>query len=141
MLLVGCWNLCVRYAYYVFILMFCRPEEHSGYSDLLWASLGCGIYYPPLSSAEVKESVQLYLYSPLNACYRVKFILYFLSVWGEGSMVSLATVPLAGWSQVQILVGSKDFSFLQNVQTSPGAHSAFYTRVQGFFPSIKVART
>jgi len=25
---------------------------------------GCGIYHPPLSSAEVKESVELYLYSP-----------------------------------------------------------------------------
>ena len=44
--------------------MFCGLGQHSGYSDCLWAAQGCGIYHPPLSSAEVKESVELYLYSP-----------------------------------------------------------------------------
>jgi len=56
-------------------------------------------------------------------------------------MVSIATVPLAGWSWVQILVWTKDFSLLQNVQTSSGAHPAFCMRVQGFLPRIKEAGT
>jgi len=30
-------------------------------------------------------------------------------------MVSIVSVPLAEWSWVQILVGAKDFSFLQNI--------------------------
>jgi hypothetical protein len=41
---------------------------------------GRGVNHPPSSKAEVKERVQLYLYSPLwvfIACYRVDFtILY-----------------------------------------------------------------
>ena len=58
--LVGCW----RRVYYILFLMFCGPGRHSGYSNYLWASLGCGIYHPPLSSTEIKESVELYLFSP-----------------------------------------------------------------------------
>jgi len=41
---------------------------------------GRGVYHPPPSSAEVKERVELYLYSPLwifVACSRVNFIFYF----------------------------------------------------------------
>jgi len=56
-------------------------------------------------------------------------------------MVSIATVPLAGWSWVQILIGTKEFSFLQNILTSSGSHSAICIRVQGFFTGIKVARS
>jgi len=44
-------------------------------------------------------------------------------------MVSIVTVPLAGWSWVQILVGTKDFSLLQNVQSNVGAHPVFFMRV------------
>jgi hypothetical protein len=47
---------------------------------------------------------------------------------GWCSMVSIATIPLAGWSEVQILVGTSYFSLLQNVQTGSGAHPAFYFR-------------
>jgi len=108
----------------------------------------CGIYHPPLSNTEVKESAELYLYTPCRPWMPVvkwnlffTFSLTFMSVWGQGSTVSIVTVLLAGWSWVQILVGTKDFSPLQNIQTSSGAHTAFYMWVQGFFPGIKVART
>jgi len=50
--------------YLILFFIFCGPGQHSGYSNLLWASPGCCIYHPPLSSAEVQESVDLYLYSP-----------------------------------------------------------------------------
>jgi hypothetical protein len=56
-------------------------------------------------------------------------------------MASIATVPLAGWFWVQILVGITDLTLLQNVQKSPKAHPAFYIRVQGFFSGIKAAGT
>jgi hypothetical protein len=56
-------------------------------------------------------------------------------------MVSIVTVPLVGWSWVQILIGTKDFSLLLNIQISSGAHPAFFIRVPGFFSRIKVAGT
>jgi len=56
-------------------------------------------------------------------------------------MVSIVTLLLNGWSWLQILVGTQDFSLLQNIQTSYEAHTAFCVRVPGFFPGIKVART
>ena len=56
-------------------------------------------------------------------------------------MVRIATGPLAGWFWVQILVGTKDFSLLQNIHTSSGAHPAYYIRVQGFFPGLKAPGT
>ena len=43
-------------------------------------------------------------------------------------MVSITSVPLSGWLGVQILVGTKDFSVLQNTQTSTLAHPGFYLR-------------
>jgi hypothetical protein len=54
-------------------------------------------------------------------------------------MVTIVTVSQGGWSWVQILVGTKDISLLENIQTSSGAHPAFYIRVQGFIPGIKEA--
>ena len=51
--LVCYWILCMRCAQCISLLMFCGPGQHSGYSDLLCASLGCGIYHPPLPSAGV----------------------------------------------------------------------------------------
>ena len=48
----------MRCAQYISLLIFCGPGQHSGYSDLLWASLGCGIYHPPLPSAGVAQLVQ-----------------------------------------------------------------------------------
>ena len=132
--LVGYWILCMRYAQYILFFMFCGLGQHSGYSDLLWASPGCGINHPPLSSAEVKESVELY--SPCRPWMPVVgwnlFFTFFcncLSLWGQGSMVRIATGPLAGWFWVQILVGTKDFSLLQNVQSNVGAHPVFFMRV------------
>jgi len=102
------------------------------------AQAGCGIYHPPLlSSAKVKESVELYFYSPCrpwmpvggwNSFYFIIFLNCW-SVWGQGSMVSIVTVPQGRWSWVQILVGTKDISLLENIQTSSGAHPAFYIRV------------
>jgi len=61
---MSCWILCMRCTQYILFFMFCGLEQHSGYGDLLYASLGCGIYHPPLSSAEVKESIEVYPYSP-----------------------------------------------------------------------------
>ena len=61
----------MRCAQYILLFMFCGPEQHSGYGDLLWASPGYGIYHPPLSSAEVKESIELSLYSPCRPCMSV----------------------------------------------------------------------
>ena len=84
----------MRCAQYILLLMFCGLGQHSGYSNLLWASPGCGIYHLPLSSAEIKESVALYMQA-LNACCRMKFANFFfncLPVWGQGSMASIATV-------------------------------------------------
>ena len=73
----------MRCAQYILLLMFYGLGQHSGYSNLLWASLGCGIYHSPLSSAEVKESVGAIPVLPLqalNACCRVKFIFYFFLI-------------------------------------------------------------
>jgi len=130
------------------IFYVCRPGWHSGYSQPSW-----GIYHPPLSSAEVKESVELYLYSFRRPSMPVIgwnlfftflsyyfFFLFFICL-GQGSMVHVVTVLQAGWSWVQILVGTKDLSLLQYIQTSSGAHPAFYVRVPRFFPGIKAART
>ena len=47
-----------------------------------------------------------------------------LNFWSLGSMVRIVSVPLAGWYGVQILVGSRDFSLLQNNQTHSEAHAA-----------------
>ena len=68
--------------------MFRGLGQCSVYSDLLWASLGCGICHPPLSSAEVKESIELYLYSPLNACFRINLFFLFLIVYLFGDRVA-----------------------------------------------------
>ena len=54
----------MRCAQYTLYFMFCGLEQLGGYSDLLRASPGFGIYHPPLSSAEVRASVELYLYCP-----------------------------------------------------------------------------
>jgi hypothetical protein len=56
-------------------------------------------------------------------------------------IISIVTIPQVGWSWVHILVGRKDFSFLENFHTGSGAHPVFYIRVQGFFLWIKVAGT
>ena len=116
--LVGCWILWMSCAQYILLLMFCGLGQHSGYSNLLWASLGCGIYHLPLSSAEVKENVELYLYSPCRPWTFYFFLKLFICLG------RVAIVPLAEWSWVQILVGTKDFSLLQNIQTNSGSHPA-----------------
>jgi len=41
-------------------------------------------------------------------------------------MVSIVTVPLAGWSWVQMLVGTNNFPLLQDTQSGSGSHPAFY---------------
>ena len=117
--LVGYWILCMKCAEYMWLLVFCGPGQHSEYSDLLWASLGCGIYHLPLSSAEVKGNVELYLYSP---CRPWTFYFFFFKLFI--CLGRVAIVPLAEWSWVQILVGTKDFSLLQNIQTNSGCHPA-----------------
>ena len=54
-------------------------------------------------------------------------------------MVSIAIRLRAKWSSVQILVGTRSLSLLQNVQTSSGAHPAFYSMSTSLFPESKVA--
>ena len=38
---------------------------------------GCGVNHPPLPSADVKERVQLYLYSPLGPCGRCTLVFFY----------------------------------------------------------------
>jgi len=42
-------------------------------------------------------------------------------------IVSIQTSLWAGWCWVQILVGIRDFSHFQNMQTGTGAHPASYS--------------
>jgi hypothetical protein len=46
----------------------------------------------------------------------------------------------AEWFGVQMLVEEREFSLLQNVQTSPASHIAPTKQTLGFFPRGKVAR-
>jgi len=140
--LVGCWILCIEMCSVDLIFYVCGPGLHSGSNQP-----SCGIYHPPLSSAEVKESVELYSpcrpWMPVvgwNLFFTFLFFIFFICL-GQGSVVHVVTVLLAGWSWVQILVGTKDFSLLQYIQTSSGANPAFYIRVPRLFPGIKAART
>jgi len=125
-----------------YFLCFVGRDSIVGVATSCEPARGCGIYHPPLFRSEVKESVELYQHSSCRPWMPVVglnyvFLLFFLSVWGQGSVVSIVTVPLAGWSWVHILVEAKGFSLLQNIQTSSGAHTAFYIWVLGFFPRIK----
>jgi hypothetical protein len=43
-------------------------------------------------------------------------------------MVSILTIPPAGWSGVRILIGTKDWFLLQIVQAGSMAHQSFYLR-------------
>lgn len=47
-----------------------------------------------------------------------------LNFWSLGSMVRIMSVPLAGWYRVQVLVGRRDFSLLQNDEARSEAHAA-----------------
>jgi hypothetical protein len=69
---------------------------------------------------------------------RIAFCLYMDVEWVElsfntslmegsrGSIVGMATVLQAGQSGVQIPLKARDFSLLQNTQTSSGTHPASY---------------
>jgi hypothetical protein len=64
-----------------------------------------------------------------------KFILHYMS---QGRIVSIVTRPHNRGIVVPFLVGSRDFSVHQSVETSPGAHPPSYlmgTRVS--FPGSK----
>ena len=78
----------------------------------------------------------LTLIQALNACSRVKFTFHFFNIWsgGWGTMVSIVTMLLTGWSVVRIPVGERDFSVFQNFQTGSGAHPAFYLIGTGLLP-------
>jgi hypothetical protein len=143
--LVGCWIMCMRCAHYILSFVFCGPGQRSGYSNYLWAgpAQGCSIYRPPLSSVEGRESVELYLYPPCRPWmpvvgWNIFFTFNFFTCLAAGQY---SAILLAGWSWVQILIGTKHFSLLQNIQTSSRAHPAFYIRVPVFFPGIKAAIT
>ena len=64
---------------------------------------------------------------------RVKF-------WDWSNMVSIASIPPSGWFRIRILIGTKEFFFLQNVQTGNLVHPGFCLRVPGFFPGNKAVR-
>ena len=55
-------------------------------------------------------------------------------------MVSIVTVPLAGWSWVQMLLGKNNFPLLQDVQSGSGAHTAFCLMGTRLIIRMKVAR-
>jgi len=59
--LVGCYvyEICSLY-----LLCFVGQDSVVGIAITYGPGQGCGIYHPPLSSVEVKESVEIYLYSP-----------------------------------------------------------------------------
>jgi hypothetical protein len=59
-----------------------------------------------------------------------------LNFWNIGSMVSVASVPLAVWYGVRVLVGIKDFSLFQNNQTGSGAHPALCWGVLSLYWSL-----
>ena len=56
------------------------------------------------------------------------YFFYFFNIWsgGWGSMVSIVTMLLTGWSVVRIPVRERDFSIFRNSQTGFGSHPAFY---------------
>jgi len=51
------------------------------FPGLKW--LGCGVHHSPYSSTEVKERVELYLFSPLGlyGLFQVELQLYSFVVW------------------------------------------------------------
>jgi hypothetical protein len=70
---------------------------------------------------------------------KVNFIV-FLTLYQELEWCSQHSDFLwAGQSGVQILVGARDFSLLQNIRTGSGAHHPPVCLVPGFFPEGKVA--
>jgi hypothetical protein len=54
--------------------------------------------------------------------------------WSGGNVVGIMSRLRAGRSRVRILVGARDFSLLQNVQTDVRAHPVSYSMGTGFFP-------
>ena len=52
---------------------------------------------------------------------------YFFPLGDKSSVVSIVTGQWAGQFGVQIQVGARDFSHLQNIQTGPGAHPSSYS--------------
>jgi hypothetical protein len=56
-----------------------------------------------------------------------------------GNVFHIVTRLLARWSGVQIPVGARDFSVLQNVHTSNGAHSTSYSMGTCVLSQWKVA--
>jgi hypothetical protein len=91
---------------------------------------------PTPSKAEVKERVELYLYSPSGPLWPVlgrplalRLLLLLL--------VSTSTAVRARQSEARTPVGARDLSLLQNAQTDPGAHPASHKMVTGSFPRVK----
>jgi len=77
---------------------------------------GRGVNHPPPVSAEVKERVGLYLYSPLwtfVACYRVKFSVYLYLYCSPASWQMSVSVEVTVCEQNQI-------PRLRKVKTSEG---------------------
>ena len=100
-----------------------------------------GVDHPPPSSAEVKERVELYLYSlsvlSWQAIHRLNFT---DSLHGalqyQGSSVGIVTELRSGRSGIESR-WERDFP---PVQTGPGAHPASCTMGTGSFPGVKCGR-
>jgi hypothetical protein len=58
-------------------------------------------------------------------------------LWSWGSIVGIATRLWTGQSRVWILVGARDISLFQNVQTGSGAHPASYSVRTGILSQSK----
>jgi hypothetical protein len=120
------------------------PDRPWGLSSLLYSGYRVsfpevkrsrrGVNHPTPSRAEVKERVELYLYSPSEPGRAIvgrilplhlSAILTYspIDIW---SVAGIATRLRVGRSAVRPLVGTRDFSLPQNVQAGFRAHPVFY---------------
>ena len=89
---------------------------------------GRGVDHPPPSSAEVKERVELYLYSPSGAflaCYRATFTFTFI-LYLDISTFQLRMFVLYKSSSVQIT------DQYPSVQSATGQHTFLYVAIDFF---------
>ena len=93
--------------------------------------------WPPIpSNVEVKERVELYLYSPSGSSW-LYFCLYLYKAYrSRRSVFSIATLLRSGQSWVCVLVAVRYNSLHRNVQIETGPIQPPIPRVRGLFPGL-----